>query len=94
MASRIPQKIWYTLAVNYRYGPEIKCFRMSNIDSEALKLFRENVFTAGAYRKCEGKELDVKDGEIIPPHAIIGIDVWKQAHFFNAEDAKKPLTNK
>lgn len=80
-------KNWYTIAITYKAGPEIKMFRITNMSGNGIKQFRDNVFIGGAYRR-----IDADTGEIIPPWQITEIMVYKQAYFFNAAEEDKPIT--
>jgi hypothetical protein len=81
----MPNK-FYCVVVSYKSDNEYKLFRISNLTGKALKEFRENLCTAGVYRK-----IDADTGEIILPWTIKQIRVYKQAHFFNAAEEDKKL---
>lgn len=84
------KKKWYTIEITYDSLSEGKnatsLFRIPNMSPQALQQFREGVFTAGAYRR-----IDDDTGEVISPWNIRSIIIYKQAHFFNAQEEDKPL---
>lgn len=82
-------KRWYCIEISYDSQSETKLFRIPNLSSDALDKFRNNVFIGGAYRR-----IDDETGEIISPWRIRNIMVYKQAHFFNADQEDKKLTQK
>jgi hypothetical protein len=70
----------------YSQDNEIKLFRLTNLDAKTLYDFRTNAFSAGIYRKY-----DADTGEVISPYRIHSMMVYRQSHFFNADDAGKKL---
>lgn len=84
----IPKKSFYTIEVLYRCQQETKRFRITNLTAEFLKQVRETMYVGGVYRK-----IDEDSGEIISPWNIIEAMIYKQAHYFNAEQENKPLEN-
>lgn len=80
-------KTFYTVEIEYD-GKDmtIGLFRITNLDGPHLQRFRENVFMGGAYRR-----IDDATGEVIPPHRIRNIMIYKQDHFFNPAEEDRPL---
>jgi hypothetical protein len=87
------QRRFYTIEISYKSQSsgkwEVSMFRLTNFTAKKLMDFRESVFIGGAYRKIDGDT-----GEVISPWNILSIMVYKQAHFFNAEEEDKALTKK
>lgn len=74
--------------VNYVMGNNVKKYRLINMTAEAIKSFRESVFTDGLLI------WDVEDSAhawIVPPFNIVHIDVYRQAYFFRYEKNLSPL---
>lgn len=83
------QKKFYTIQVYYKSDNELKMYRITNLDTSALKKLREDIFICGILVK-----IDTDTSEIISPWNITQTLVFRQAHFFSASaDLSRGLKN-
>jgi len=89
---------FYTVVVQYKktpldtehqllHGVAMCSYKLQNLTTQALSIFRNNVFLEGVYIP-----VDSDTGYIVPPFNITHIEVFRQARFFSAAELNKPLT--
>lgn len=70
-------KKYYSLEICYQNREETRMLRLVNLKPEFVRQIRENIFITGLYRR-----IDDDTGEIISPHWIRGVMLFRQAYFF------------
>lgn len=82
-------KRYFAVQIEYKsFDNEVKMHRLVNYTPGQLAQFRDGIFKMGL-------RILVEPGvqEIICPASIRAIRIYQQAHFFNAAEEDKPITN-